>query len=418
MDKKTKVKLSKEEKNKKQKELEKILNPNNINLLNVWKKEPKKILWMFISAFLYNIAIATFLSKASSVASGTTALAQIITFLVPQANSFFGLLYVLITIPLMFAFWKKNPKLFMVLTFYWMAFQLLVQLLFSDYGGKNPILKFINEHITIYKPNGKHSYWTPFGTNITDPSDVLKYWQVKDASFPTTIDEKEIGKNLIYYTRLHNGGIKGAVWDGNTWPSLVYGAIGGLLEGVAAVIAYKQRGSIGGSNIISNYIAFKKKKPVGSTTFYVSLCFIAFSVIIIGSLESTNNIKMTVDTYRPWREEQFIVRLVATFVYLIVYTFILNKYYPKYKKVRIEIYSNKIEEICEHLKLTGYVHSYNVFYGISGYNHRQFGKIETIDLYLEKDLIFEELKKVDKDAWICTSNIHDLNGHFDTSYID
>jgi ABC transporter permease protein len=39
-----------------------------------------------------------------------------------------------------------------------------------------------------------------------------------------------------------------------------------------------------------------------------------------------------------------------------------------------------------------------VFYGISGYNHRQFGKIETIALYLEKDLIFEELKKVDKDA--------------------
>lgn len=416
MNKKIKVKLSKEEKIKKQKELEKILNPNNINLLNVWKKEPKKILWMFISAFLYNIAIATFLSKASSVASGTTALAQIITFLVPQANSFFGLLYVVITIPLMFAFWKKNPKLFMVLTFYWMAFQLLVQLLFSDYGGKNPILKFINEHITIYKPNGKHSYWTPFGTNITDPSDVLKYWQTKDATFSANLNK--VGENLTYYTRLHNGGIKGAVWDGNTWPSLVYGAIGGLLEGVAAVIAYKQRGSIGGSNIISNYIAFKKKKPVGSTTFYVSLCFIAFSTAVIGGLESTNNIKMTITTYRPWREEQFLVRFISTFMYLTVYSFILNKYYPKYKKVRIEIYSNKIEEICEHLKLNGYVHSYNILYGVSGYTHKQFGKIETIALYLEKDFIFDASKKVDKSAWICTSNIHDLKGDFDTSYID
>ena len=411
-----KTKLSVEEKLQRKNELNKKINPHNINLLNIWKKDPKKILWMFISAFLYNIAIATFLKKASSVASGTSTIAQIVTFLVPQANSFFGLLYVSISIPIVFGFWNKNPRLFSVLTFYWMIFQLAVQLVFLDYSGKNPIYNFITEHITIYKPNGKHSYWTPFGTNITDPSDVLKYWQTKDATFSANLNK--VGENLTYYTRLHNGGIKGAVWDGNTWPSLVYGAIGGLLEGVAAVIAYKQRGSIGGSNIISNYIAFKKKKPVGSTTFYVSLCFIAFSVIIIGSLESTNNIKMTVDTYRPWREEQFIVRLVATFVYLIVYTFILNKYYPKYKKVRIEIYSNKIEEIFEHLKLTGYIHSYNVFYGISGYNHRQFGKIETIALYLEKDLIFEELKKVDKDAWICTSNIHDLNGHFDTSYID
>ena len=183
MDRKTKVKLSKEEKIKKQKELEKILNPNNINLLNVWKKEPKKILWMFISALLYNIAIATFLSKASSVASGTTALAQIITFLVPQANSFFGLLYVSISIPIVFGFWNKNPRLFSVLTFYWMLFQLAVQLVFLDYSGKNPIYNFITEHITIYKPNGKNSYWTPFGTNITDPSDVFNIDKLKMLAF-------------------------------------------------------------------------------------------------------------------------------------------------------------------------------------------------------------------------------------------
>jgi ABC transporter permease protein len=59
---------------------------------------------MFISAFLYNIAIATFLKKASSVASGTSTIAQIVTFLVPQANSFFGLLYVSISIPIVFGF--------------------------------------------------------------------------------------------------------------------------------------------------------------------------------------------------------------------------------------------------------------------------------------------------------------------------
>ncbi|SFW07167.1 Uncharacterised protein [Chlamydia abortus] len=73
---------------------------------------------MFISAFLYNIAIATFLKKASSVASGTSTIAQIVTFLVPQANSFFGLLYVSISIPIVFGFWNKNPRLFSVLTFY------------------------------------------------------------------------------------------------------------------------------------------------------------------------------------------------------------------------------------------------------------------------------------------------------------
>ena len=70
-----KTKLSAEEKLQRKNELNKKINPHNINLLNIWKKDPKKILWMFISAFLYNIAIATFLKKASSVASGTSTIA-------------------------------------------------------------------------------------------------------------------------------------------------------------------------------------------------------------------------------------------------------------------------------------------------------------------------------------------------------
>ncbi len=378
-------KSAKKELRKKQnEEFQKTLNPYNVNLLNIWKKFPKKVLWMFVSAFLYNIAIAVFLKKAATIASGTSSLSQIITFLAPSTEQFYGLFYVLVNLPLMFIFWRKNPRMFMVLTYYWMLFQIIVQLIFIDYNKANPIVKFINESLSIYNPNGKGSYWDPYGKEI--------------------IDTKLGTINLTQ---------KGPIWNRATWPVLIYAALGGICEGFASVIAWRQRGSIGGTSVISNYIAYKNKKPVGNVFLIVALCFSSFSTIVIGSLEAAGKISK-----HPWRSEQFIVRVMGTFVYLFLFTIIVNKFYPKYKKVKIEIYSDKIEWIVEHFKKIGYIHAFNIFYGISGFKHHDLGKIETIALYLEKEYIFEQIKSIDTHAWICTSNIHDLNGHFDTSTVD
>ncbi|WP_373440920.1 YitT family protein [Metamycoplasma equirhinis] len=351
------------------------LNPQKINLLNVWKKYPKKVLWMFVSAFLYNIAIAVFLKKAATIASGTSSLAQIVTFLAPSTASYYGLFYVLVNLPLMFIFWRKNPRLFMILTYYWMLFQVLIQLIFINYNGNSPIVKFIDSGLSIYKPNGPGSYWDPFGSTVA--------------------------------------GTNGAVWNRETWPVIVYAALGGVCEGFASVIAWRQKGSIGGTSVISNYIAYKNKKPVGNVFLIVALCFSSISTIIVASLEATGNI-----AGREWRSEQFIVRIMGTFIYLFIFTIIVNKFYPKYKKVKIDIYTRKPELVAEAFKKSGYVHSFNLFAGVGGFSHIEFGKIETVALYLERDMIIEEVKNVDKNAWITISNIHGIVGEFDTSYVE
>lgn len=56
--------IKKQKRKQKNLELTATLNPNKVNLLNIWKKYPKKVLWMFVSAFLYNIAIAVFLKSS------------------------------------------------------------------------------------------------------------------------------------------------------------------------------------------------------------------------------------------------------------------------------------------------------------------------------------------------------------------
>ncbi|QJR44418.1 YitT family protein [Mycoplasma miroungirhinis] len=358
-------------------EWNKVYNTHNINFINVWKKSPKKLLLIFISAILFNIGVATFLSKAAVVATGTSSLTQIITF-INNWDKYFGYFYVLINLPIIFVFWKKNPRLFMVLTCYWLFFQVVSQLIL---GQINFIDKFLTETITLYSPNG-HKYWNAFNLNETSAG---------------------------YY-------------DGQTWPIIIYCIIGGVLDGIAAAIAWRAGGCVAGSNVIVYYVSRVKKMSIGKIAFIVAMSFATFSIIVLGALEVYDLIPS-----RPWKATwdaqknpltRLIVRIICTVIYIGVYSFVIDLMYPKYKKVKLEIYSTKIEKITEHLKLIRYNHSHNIYYGISGYTHKDFGRIETITLFLEKDWVIGQIKHVDSNAWISILPIHEVVGEFDTSYID
>lgn len=468
-----KIILTKEQKHQRYLEKMKILNPQKINLINVWKKYPKKLFWMLVSAFLYNIAITVFLKKAATIASGTSSLSQIITFTAPSTAQFYGLFYVLVNLPLMFIYWRLNPRTFMVITYYWMFFQLIVQCIFIEYQGRasNPIVNFINQRINLYDPIGQtftnngltyKFYWDPYGfdtrvlnyINNGNFEKIFKYalsisTKTDFVGKPLQGDDLAIAKYLanLFKTndlkmvfdnaklifkeanslsladipKLLTGiGLDGGqntkiygIYNGQNWPILIYAILGGIMEGLASIVAWKQRGSIGGTSVISNYIAYKNKKPVGTVFLMVAICFSSCSTIVIGSLEYTRNI-----IGHTWDFSEFLVRIMGTAIYLLVFSMLVNKFYPKYKKVKIDIYTTKPELVAERFKQIGYVHSFNVFNGFGGYNHQDFGKIETIALYLEKESILEEVRSVDKKAWISISNIHGLIGSFDTSYVD
>ncbi|MGX9388933.1 YitT family protein [Mycoplasma sp. 327] len=453
-----KTKLSVEQKKALYDEKMAILNPQQVTIFNIWKKYPKKVIWMLLSAFLYNIAITVFLRKAATIASGTSSLSQIITFTAPATAQFYGLFYVLVNLPLMFVFWRMNPRMFMVLTYYWMLFQVIVQLIYIEYDGRgsNPIVNFINQKISFYNPVGENNfYWAPFGIdtrvvsklynngqskeilkvlqgeNLTIEFDkgakeVIAYFQnqyapkdlnliVKNITDSALVEQFKIGKVsllgsiplLLKDTKIYG------VYDGQNWPVLVYAIMGGASEGFASIVAWRQKGSIGGTSVISNFIAYKNKKPVGNVFLMVAICFSSSSTIIIGSLEFSGNI-----TGHVWNSGLFLVRILGTISYLLVFSTLVNKFYPKYKKVKIEIYTRYPEIVAEQFKKIGYAHSFNIFNGVGGFSHEEFGKIETVALFLEKDIIMEQVKKVDKSAWITTSNIHNISGVFDTSFVD
>lgn len=357
------------------------LNPFKVNFFNVWKKFPKKVAFIFLSALLYNIGVATFLAKAATVASGVSALVQGLTYTVSQTAPYFAYIYLALNLPFMVAFWKKNPRIFMILTMYWLLFQVLIQsfLLIRPIGD-------MFHKISIYYVNWKK---TTTWNNLI-PWDVYGAYDNSPGFTPTP-----------------------SGFSNPTWPIIIYSLIGAVCAGAAAGIAWKNSGSTAGSDIIVYYVSRVKKQSIGFISTIVALIFAAVSIVLIGLLEFFG-----VNEKKSWNPGAFLVRIISTVLYIFVYNGFLEVIYPKYRKIKITIYTKKAELIIAHLKAINYWHGYNYSTVTSGYNNQGTVKIETLALYLEQNHIKNEILKIDHDAWITISTISRIIGKFDTSKVD
>ena len=80
------------------------LNPYKLNFFNIWKKFPKKMMFILLSALLYNIGVAMFLAKAATVASGVSALVQALTYTISKTTPYFAYIYLALNFPFIIAF--------------------------------------------------------------------------------------------------------------------------------------------------------------------------------------------------------------------------------------------------------------------------------------------------------------------------
>ncbi|MDC8913579.1 YitT family protein [Metamycoplasma hyosynoviae] len=345
------------------------LNPYNVNFFTIWKKFPKKMFFIFLSAMLYNIGVAIFLGKAATVASGLSALVQGLTYSVSKTAPYFAYIYFGINLPFVIAFWLKNPRTFMLFTLYWLLFQVVFQ---SIMLIKPIYLTF--DKISIFYINWKSG---------------ISWRQLQPWSVYSTLEGNQ------------------------TWPVIIYTLIGGVCAGVSSGLAWKNSGSTAGSDIIVYYISRMKKKSIGSVSTFVALAFATFSISLIFFLEYFN-----VSADKPWNPAMFLLRAVSTIIYIFIYNGFLEILYPKYKKVKIEIYSKKAAEIIDHLKSINYWHGYNYESLTSGYSKEQVIKIETIALFLEQNQIKNEILSIDDKAFITIAPLYKLIGNFNTSKVE
>ena len=190
----------------------------------------------------------------------------------------------------------------------------------------------------------------------------------------------------------------------STWPIFVYVSLGLLINSIAASVAWKSGASTGGTDIVAYYFSTKSKKDVGNFLWIISMLLSFCSIVALhlgGQYDSL-----------------FGIRTICSLFYILFSSFIINKLYPKYKKVVMKIDSKKHKEIVQHFRDTNYWHGFKITESISGYTDVKVYTIETVLLLLEFKEIQNQVIEIDPNAWITRTKIEDQSGNFDYSKID
>nr|WP_233262772.1 DUF2179 domain-containing protein [Mycoplasma sp. NEAQ87857] len=117
-------------------------------------------------------------------------------------------------------------------------------------------------------------------------------------------------------------------------------------------------------------------------------------------------------TSKAWTFELYLSpNFVATVLTNIVYIIVLNKLYPKFKLVRLEIFSNKCEEIQSKInKDKKIVTGMTIFSAKGGYTGEPVKVVTSIALFRHVVRIMKDVRKVDSEAFISVSDVSSIDG--------
>ncbi|WP_322908182.1 YitT family protein [Mycoplasmopsis felis] len=365
----------------------------SISLKNIVKRYWKKILLIFIAAFIFNAGIQVFLNRAETIPSGVTGIPTLLQYSFPVIKPYFALIYLACNIPLFLIFGWRIKRSFVILTLCFMVCQIITNFFFTS----KIISESINEFITFtdsYKP----------------------------------------------YTN---------------WSDIIYSIVGALFIAFGISLSWKAGGSTGGTDIIAYYFSMKSKKSVGHILSIIGVCSAILFLFIFSFIKpnylyeepvnpfsllneekfkllnspSYNGVNLNSDTEIMERFEwlknkhnhskiYFGMRELTTFLYILVVNLFIDLIYPKYKKVSLTIISSDPQKILAYFKLINYWHSYRIERYKSGYTNKQSVKIETVMLLLETPNILYDLKLIDSNIWISISTINKVIGKFNTEFVE
>ncbi|WP_406613770.1 DUF2179 domain-containing protein [Mycoplasma corogypsi] len=122
---------------------------------------------------------------------------------------------------------------------------------------------------------------------------------------------------------------------------------------------------------------------------------------------------LTSVTSKAWTFELYLSpNFVATVLTNIVYIIVLNKLYPKFKLVRVEIFSNLSEEIKNKINSDRkIVTGMTMFKAEGGYKGEEFTVVTSIALFRHVMRLIKDVRKVDPDAFISISDVTSIDGY-------
>lgn len=274
---------------------------------------------------------------------------------------FYGL-YILLNVPLLFFSWKKIGRKFTILTFLSIITSNLFPFLLSLIPGIQNIFLFGN---------------------------------VAPLSFDLENIYTKYGVYLLTFNNL----------DSQKFISLfIYTLIASVTVGICYSLTLTFNASTGGTDIVSLHYSLKKNKSIGTILLYFNISTVLFSVFV-GSFLSAG-----IADGNFGYERFFSQNLVSAIIYSLVSSLVLNRLFPKTKLIKLTIYSNKIQEIREHLYSKNFNHSLTINNTIGGYSMQSKQNIEIICFYMELPKLLHDIQKADEKSLITITPIIGLFG--------
>ncbi|ADE19840.1 conserved hypothetical protein [Mycoplasma crocodyli MP145] len=197
-----------------------------------------------------------------------------------------------------------------------------------------------------------------------------------------------------------------------------------MLAVVFAIIAIIG-GTAGVTGIIGEWYSNKTQKSFGSINGYINMAIILVSVIIGSYIPGSLLIKEAKNAYvgpiedlplvlkKAWSFELYLSpNFVATVLSNIVFVMVLGKLFPKFKLVRVEIYSMYSEEIKEAVTSDSKtVNGVTLFSAKGGFKGEELNVVTSVALFKQVPRIIKNVRKVDNDAFVSISEIKSIDGY-------
>ena len=170
---------------------------------------------------------------------------------------------------------------------------------------------------------------------------------------------------------------------------LVLAIVGGFVSSSGVCVTLLAGGSTGGMDVIANALLVKRNISISRVSFTVDLS------ILVASIFATHQVSTA----------------LFTLVRLMVNVLVLDKFYRIYQYIRIEVVTEKCEEIRSFV-LSKFYHGITIYKVVGGYTLNEKNVLEIIASRYEMTDYIHSIKEIDPNAFIIITHVTAVKGNY------
>ncbi|WP_036463685.1 DUF2179 domain-containing protein [Mycoplasmopsis sturni] len=361
--------------------------------------------------FVKNVGIYNFGLAAFGQAFARLLVVNIAGKVTPEVSNaidqvVFWVAYIILSIPIFILGYKKIGKLFGHLTVIFLVVSSLISLGIGFIPRANNIYiigEFGNQNVKNLIKDIANQGWIS--------SQEAKTWMSLTPYIPIAWSE---GGNTIALIII----------------ATLYGVILAWIFAIIQIIG----GTAGVTGIIGEWYSNKTHKSFGTISGYMNIIIIFITVAIgswlpgsifinkITNIVNQHDVHQLSDssqaTFNFWAQRKYGFELylspnfIATFITNVAYIMVLNKIYPKYKLVKVEVFSKKYLDIEETM-----THDRKIVVGLTSFKAKSSNDDESIEVLATITLfrlvprIIKKINEVDPNAFVSITEVSSIDGH-------